>query len=271
MSTAIHTPEAITTFKIFEELTKFNHVKFSDDGHVYYIHRKYASSVTKVLGGYKEPFDADYWSKKKAKEQGITPQEMLYQWRVKRETATHKGNNVHNYIEDYLSNKLYAYQSPTDDAVDVDQVRDAYAKIIPMVGQFCADIKGKMIPIKSEFVIGDTELMIGGMIDQIFYNKKSNKLELWDWKTNKEIKTESNYGLLPPVSHLTNSELHTYSLQLAFYRYIIEKYTELEFGDNYICWFNEKNEQYKIFKCLDLRDEINAIVEDYKRNQSSSK
>ena len=56
-------------------------------------------------------------------------------------------------------------------------------------------------------------------------------------------------------------ELNTYSLQLSFYKLIVERNTELELGDNYIVWFNENNETYKIMKCYDFRSEILKIME----------
>ena len=129
-----------------------------------------------------------------------------------------------------------------------DRVTNAFNTITPIVDKFCRDIRGKLIPIKSEVVMGDRELWIGGMADQIFYNTKSGMLEIWDWKTNKKIDTYSNFKLEGSLSYLDSSKLTVYSLQLSLYKFMLEKNTNLKFGDNYICWFNEKNTSYVVHK-----------------------
>ena len=99
------------------------------------------------------------------------------------------------------------------------------------------------------------------MIDQLFYNEKSKKLEIWDWKTNKAIKDKNKWQQFKkPLSHLDVCELNTYSLQLSFYKLIVERNTELQLGDNYIVWFNENNDTYKVIKCYDFSDEILKIM-----------
>ena len=52
---------------------------------------------------------------------------------------------------------------------------------------------GKLIPIRAELVVGDVELGICGMVDQLFFNEKSGKLEIWDWKTNKKIDKKNRW------------------------------------------------------------------------------
>ena len=134
--------------------------------------------------------------------------------------------------------------------------------MIRISGQKKNDSHGKLVPVRAEVVVGDTEWGITGMIDQIFFNEKSGKLEIWDWKTNKAIKKDNKWQKFKkPLSHLDVCELNTYSLQLSFYRLIVERNTELELGDSYIVWFNENNESYKVMKCFDFRDEILKIME----------
>jgi len=252
--------------ELLEELDKFSHTKFYDPTHLYHINGKKAVSTTTLIGQYKKPFDSDFWSKKKADEWGMTQQEVIDKWALKRDIAAYKGSSVHEYLEFYLNNKLYAYKPPTEFG-GTDPVREKYDKIIPLAKKFCEDIKGRMIPVKSEVVVGDPELMIAGMIDQIFFNKKTGKLELWDWKTNQKLETETPYKLLSPIIHLSTSELHVYSLQLSCYKYIIEKNTNLEFGDSFIVWFNEANSKYKVMKCFDFEPEIKSIIKHYQESK----
>jgi ATP-dependent exoDNAse (exonuclease V) beta subunit len=121
-----------------------------------------------------------------------------------------------------------------------------------------------------ELVVGDDEYKIAGMVDCLFYNKKSNKLEIWDYKTNKEIKTSNNFGnkMLQPISHLDECEHNTYSLQLSLYKHIIEKNTNLEIGNCYLIWIHENNDNYKVIKCNDLHAEIKLMIEHYENIKS---
>ena len=127
--------------------------------------------------------------------------------------------------------------------------------------KFYNDSYGKLIPVRAEVVVGDEELGLCGMIDQLFWNEKSGKLEIWDWKTNKKIDEKNKWQQFKdPIGHLDVCELNTYSLQLATYKYIVEKNTNLDLGDSYIVWINEKNDNYKVFKCHDFREEVLNIL-----------
>ena len=89
-------------------------------------------------------------------------------------------------------------------------------------------------------------------------------LEVWDYKTNKAIKTKNDYGqrFEEPISHLDVCEINTYSLQLSLYKHIIEKNTNLKIGNCYLIWINENNKNYKVFKCKDLEAEIKLMLEE---------
>ena len=112
--------------------------------------------------------------------------------------------------------------------------------------------------------MNDSDFDICGMIDQLFYNKKSGMLELWDWKTNEKIDTESKYKLLSPISHISQAKLDVYSLQLSLYKLIVQKNTNLKLGDSYLVWFNESNDSYKIYKCHDYQNEVKLMIDHFK-------
>jgi ATP-dependent exoDNAse (exonuclease V) beta subunit len=213
-------------YDIFEELNKFNNITYYDQPHKYLMNGKYATSVTTLIHKYQPPFDKDriaYFSAKKA---GITVEEILAKWDLKAKIACEKGTICHQYMENFIQNKVFPY--PVDHIRKIfgnDPVKHSYDVISKQIETFCAHIAGKMIAIRSELVVGDQEYNICGMIDQLFYNKKSNMLELWDWKTNEKIDDYSEYPLLEPINHLNQSKLDIYSLQLSLYKYIIEKNT----------------------------------------------
>ena len=253
--------------KITRELSKFNNIKFHDKEHKYYLNGVKTKSVTGVIGEYKHPFDKEYWSQKKADERNITQEEILSEWKYKADFSCEKGSVFHEYVENFLTNKLYPFPEHrvgsmlggTDNMLEC---KEAVDKLKILFEKFYKDSFGKLIPVRAEIVVGDEEWGVTGMIDQLFFNEKSGKLEIWDWKTNKKIGRNNKWQQFKePLSHLDVCELNTYSLQLSFYKLIVERNTELQLGDSYIVWFNEKNDKYHIIKCFDFKEEILKIMD----------
>ena len=252
--------------EITRELAKFNTIKFHDKEHKYYMNDTKMSSVTQLIGKYKQPFDSDYWSEKKAKERGILKEEILKEWKYKADFSTQKGSAFHAFAENYLFNKVFPF--PEEEMTEVLggtenmlECRAAVKTIIELFKKFYDDSYGKLIPVRAEVVVGDEQLGLCGMIDQLFWNEKSGKLEIWDWKTNKKIDRKNKWQQFKdPISHLDVCELNTYSLQLSTYKYIVERNTNLELGDSYIVWVNEKNDKYEVFKCHDFKEEVTNIL-----------
>ena len=252
--------------KITRELAKFNNIKFHDKEHIYYLDGVKTQSVTSIIGKYKQPFDKEYWSQKKADERGITKEEILKEWKYKADFSCEKGSAFHEYAENFLTNKLFPFPEHkiTEILGGVENMltcKEAVLTLQDMFKQFYDKSFGKLIPVRAEVVVGDVEWGVTGMIDQLFYNEKSKKLEIWDWKTNKAIKDKNKWQQFKkPLSHLDVCELNTYSLQLSFYKLIVERNTELQLGDCYIVWLNENNETYQIIKCHDFSEEILKIM-----------
>ena len=256
------------------ELRVFNNIKYYDEPHTYYMGDKKMTSATQLISKFKQKFDSDFWSEKKADERGITKEEILKEWKDKSEYSCEKGTLFHEYAENYLNNKIFPY--PKDRVIkilegnefkQVDTLKSDFDKMVIQFNKFYEESYGKLIPMKSEIIVGDEELGICGMVDQLFWNTKTNDLQIWDWKTNKEIKRKNRWQQFKePLSHLDVCEFNTYSLQLSLYRYIIEKNTNIELGDSYIVWFNEKNNNYEPIKCRDYRNEVKAMLKDYNKN-----
>lgn len=272
--------------EFFQKIDIFNNIAFDDEWHTYTMNGKRCVSVTKVTGAVKEPFDAVKKSKecvekmiKEAQLNGqpiptITPEELQLQWAKTNLIARAKGSAVHKYIETTLANKVQRYPKDIVDnefakdfaknpslTFEGDPVLPLYKKIVPMVNQFIADIRGKMYPVRSELVIGSPKYKVCGMIDQIFYNNKSQAFEIWDWKTNTKFETSSKFHLESPCEHLEACKLVEYSLQLHCYKRIFEEETGIEIKNCYLCWFSEAQPTYKVMKCVDVAAEALTLLE----------
>lgn len=242
----------------------FNNIKFIAKDHSYLINNMKAGSVTSILKRLVKPFDTDYWAEIKAKDMGMSSDELKSKWEFSARLAKIKGTVAHGVLENKLAGTEFVY--PQDLILNnfgYDPVQDPIQKIMPQIDKFIQDIDGKMKPIVSELIIGDSDYMVGGTVDQIFYNHKSAKLEIWDWKTNKQIKTNSRYYHLSPIEHIADTEFDHYSLQLSFYKFILERNTNLRFGNSYLVWFNENNTNYQIFRTKDYHQEIEKICNYY--------
>ena len=237
--------------KIF---SAFNHVKYFDDKHKYYIGNKELISTTTLIGEFKKPFNADYWSSIKAKQRGVSKQQILLEWEDIKDVACAKGSDLHAYSDNFMHNRVF----PTD-------VPDI---LIKQFKDFYNSFTKKNIVIRTEYVLGDLELGIGGMIDLFCYNKEKDYFYIADYKTNKKFDFESTYNnyFLDPISSLEECSFTTYSLQTSIYRYIIEKNLGVELGDSIVIWFNDKNDSYEPVKCTYFKKEVEKMFKSYKKN-----
>ena len=239
--------------KIF---SAFNHVKYYDEKHKYYIGNKELISTTTFIGKFKKPFDSNFWAAKKAKERNVPMSQILLEWEDIKDVACAKGSDLHAYSDNYMHNRVF----PTD-------VPDN------LIGQFRkfydAFIKKDNLVIRTEFVLADAELGIAGMIDLFCYDKKRDKFYIADYKTNKKFEFDSKYKnyYLEPINHLDECEFNTYSLQTSIYRYIIERNLGIELGDSIVVWFNDKNDSYEAIKCEYLKKDVEKMFKYFKKQK----
>mgnify|MGYP003322446472 CR=1 FL=1 len=78
-----------------------------------------------------------------------------------------------------------------------------------------------------------------------------------DWKTNKRISEESfgnKKGILNSTQHLDDCNFIHYSLQLSFYRYILENYYGLKVGSQTL--FHLKQDKFKTYSVNYHEDDL---------------
>lgn len=250
----------------FELFSTFNNIKFDDPTHSYYLNGRKLTSVTTLIHKYTSHFDEDYWAPLKATEYGVTSNNVKYAWTFLNELSTFKGSALHNFIENYYYNKLYEY--PKELIIDnfgYDPIINDFELIKTQFLSFYRDSFGRLISIRPEFIVYDNEYQVSGMVDMLFFNNKSNILEIWDWKTNKKLEKENRYQKMSGIfSDLDDCEFNIYSIQLNTYKYIIEKNTGVKLGDCYIVWFYSGNKNYTILKIPNLQDRVKEMLDDFK-------
>ena len=266
---------------------KFQHIKYSDQKHLYFIGGKRLLSITQFLKRIFPEFNSDFWSMYKAiQKTGIAVKphftkdgmsteiiycdgvpysvdslkeiysdeikEMLIDWKQKSNIGTLRVTYVHNQLEQHEKGLLDLIPRPCLDNVE------GFNKSIELCDTLIIEYlttNTHLKPIALEFKVGDEELGLAGTFDRLYFNEISNQLEIHDFKTDKDIKTKSKYGKVK-MFDVDDCEFNKYSLQTSLYKFIIEKNTNLKLGDSYVTHFNLKEGKLEYYKCIDFTEQI---------------
>ena len=130
-----------------------------------------------------------------------------------------------------------------------------------LADNFYTDFIEKYTPIVTECVVGDADLGIAGMFDILVKNNETNEIELWDYKTDKEIKYFSEYNNLINIFNIDDCEMNKYSLQLSIYKYLIEKNTNIQISKCNIAHFNYRKGDVNTIEAIDFSNEVKEFFE----------
>jgi hypothetical protein len=182
-------------------------------------------SVTSFISKFKQPFDADLISSKSSKNKnskwyGLSPEKIKNIWKAESTRATDLGTWYHNQREkdicDLLTIEREGVEVPIYKPIEENGVKHApNQKLTEGV------YPEHLVYLKSAGICGQSDL-----VEVI-----NGKVNITDYKTNKEIKTEGYVNwegvkkmMNPPISHLEDCHLMHYTLQLSLYLYIILKH-----------------------------------------------
>jgi hypothetical protein len=182
-------------------------------------------SVTSFIGQFKQPFEADSISvksskNKKSKWYGMTPEEIRAAWKGEAKRATDLGTWYHNQREAELcaldTIQREGVTVPIFKPIEIDGVKKAPdQKLVEGI------YPEHMVYLKSAGICGQSDLV----------EVVNSRVNITDYKTNKEIKTESfknwegmSQKMFHPVSHLEDCNFNHYALQLSAYMFIILKH-----------------------------------------------
>ena len=184
------------------------------------------TSVTTLISSLKKPFDAKAVAarvskSKRSKWFGIEPKTIEQIWKNEADRAITLGTYYHNQREaDLCSLASIEREGVTVPVIspsgEHEGIRHApLQKLDPGV------YPEHMVYLKSTGICGQSDLV----------EVVNGKVNIIDYKTNKEIKTEAftnwegiTEKMLDPVSHLDDCNFNHYALQLSIYMYIILKH-----------------------------------------------
>jgi len=179
------------------------------------------TSVTTCISEFFDKFDKEAVAYKLVttipKYKGRSTEDLIKEW----EESANYGIAVHKEIEDYIKLK----KTPKID------------RAIAGVHWLTKYLQKSDYDIFSEVIVYCKELKIAGTVDLLLFDKVSQKYSILDWKTSKEIKTDSykmKTGNKPETNDLLDCKFNHYALQLSLYRYLLEKNYNLQLDDQLI-------------------------------------
>jgi len=261
---------------IHKELEVFTGLEFNAFEHKYTYQGKEFISATTIKKKFKPEFKKDVISRAIARRDNTTQEFVLRQWAKAGKIGTTKGDYIHRFMECLMTGEEFYENLPEfiDELKGLEAI-EFYKKLITTKEKAIKWLNDNphLLPIQSEVQVFDTDYMLAGTFDQLMYNQNTGRVELWDWKTDKEFTTKAKRKgerFLKPLNHLEVCKLNEYSLQVNIYKYIINKYTNLNIlpEDLKVLWINENNCQE--IQLLDLEEEVKVMLEHRHENIKSN-
>lgn len=171
---------------------------------------------------------------------------LIKEWETKKVIGCDLGHITHKTIEELLNGE------PITPILN-DEAAKRFLKFKKL---YDVKVKPIIIPIGQEIRGFSEELGIAGTIDCLVLRKNKDGqwcLEIWDWKTNKKMKTDSDFcfnKMLAPFNEEWENELNTYSIQLCLYKLILASKGIHVDGQCVIVYIPNEGEP-KILKCKD--------------------
>jgi hypothetical protein len=183
-------------------------------------------SVTTIISSLKKGFDAKVIAEKVSKNKrskwyGVEPKDIEAIWKNEADRATTLGTYYHNQRED----DLCSFASIEREGITIPVIPPSGEtdgiRYAPLQKLDSGIYPEHMVYLRSAGICGQSDLV----------EIVNGKVNIIDYKTNKEIKTEAftnwegiSEKMLDPVSHLDDCNFNHYALQLSIYMYIILKH-----------------------------------------------
>lgn len=190
----------------------------------------------------------------------VTPEDVLEQWKLDSTVGKTRGTYVHQYLDNLENRITDVIRTEIPEGLSTGQGINYYNSLITakkLCQEFAEWARENLILVTSEFTVGDVKLGLAGRFDRLYFNRSTDKYEIWDFKTDKQIRYKSNFGNLK-VFNLPDCEFVKYSLQTSLYRKIIEDNLGIELGESNIVWFNLKEDKYEIIQAKNYIPLINT-------------
>lgn len=245
--------------------SEVDHIYYNDEGVNY-------QSATSLIKKYSKPFEREKIAAKYAKKNKKTVKEVLEEWTKLGDEAVQKGTAYHKMKETELLGKESCIIEDDEHLVHKNDWEENGIKIRKSL---------KLEPgVYPELIVWSDRYTIAGQADYVEITK-SNKINIKDYKTSKEIKTKAyekwdgtREMMKFPVNNLEDCNFSHYSLQINLYAFLIRQYNRnLKIGklqiEHIIGDYNLDTKEFElkqsvIYDIPDMQDEIRVLLEYHK-------
>jgi len=237
---------------------KGDKIVFDDKWHSYTLENRHkCTSGTKFVHMFFPEFERDKIAAMTAKKRGVSVATIIAEWEYERDISCDLGNNTHLYSENLMLGKeLPKPKTPKQKLY----FKNADAFIQKLLKRY--DI------VELEKIVFSYDNEVAGMVDLVLKNKRTGRIHIDDWKTNKKIDMYSRYNrrALYPIQHMDDCNYVHYILQLSLYKYLMHSegyYAEDEIADvGRIYFINPKG--VEIIKTPYAETEIKRMFKKFK-------
>lgn len=183
------------------------------------------TSGTQFIHKFFPEFDPDgKIAAKKARDRGISIEQLRFEWKQKAADACAMGTRVHETCEDVLKDRKdlignYEFRNKPQSDHERYLMASGY--------KAACEVKSKFEILGVEQIVFDIDTLIAGTIDLLARDPSDGTVWILDWKTNEKIDFKNNFRegrkALDPIDHLDNCSGVHYGLQLSTYEYLMKK------------------------------------------------
>jgi len=212
--------------------------------------------ISHMMNGKKWNPDNKYW--------GMSPQEIKDKWNADGKESARLGTNLHYDIECFMNQNISTTPSQKNLLENYNMSNEKQKQDTPEWNYFMKFIKDNedLVAYRTEWMIYHEELKLAGSIDMVYENPDST-LVIYDWKRSKNIEMGNpfrKYSTSKLISHIPDTNLWHYSLQLNIYKALLEdKYGKKVVG-LYLIRLHPNGESYECIPCKDLSSEVSELI-----------
>lgn len=194
---------------------------------------------------------------------GMTSQEIKDKWNIDGRESARLGTKLHYDIECFMNQDISTttQKNLLENYIKNQEQKEQTTLEWNYFINFIKDNKD-LVAYRTEWMIYHEELKLAGSIDMVYENPDST-LVIYDWKRSKNIEMNNpfrKYSTSELISHIPDTNLWHYSLQLNIYKALLEdKYGKKVVG-LYLVRLHPNGESYECIPCKDLSSEVSELI-----------
>jgi ABC-type transport system substrate-binding protein len=215
----------------------FKDLEFEEKRHLYKANGKLLTSTSNMIKQFVPEFNEKEVAASYAKKNGIKVNDVLLEWKTKRDKATTNGTKVHLFAEKYIEDNSIIPTCRQEEAVK----------------KFINDYihSGKYSVITTELQMYSSKYKYAGTADLPLLDNETGDVIIADYKTNENLDKQYGY-LLEPFAYTPNTPYSKYQIQLSYYQILLEQIVSNPIK-RMIVWL-KRDSNYEIRFCSDFTE-----------------